>query len=393
MLKICTFGDIHLGSYQGKILEGGINSRFIDFVKTFNETIDYTVKNCNICLITGDIFKNKDPQPIELEEFAKGLKKLSVAGIETVITLGNHDLFLSEKLKYSFSVLNILELSNVYISTKPEIINLKDIQIQSMPYPVRNLLGLKDMEEVQKYCINKINEIYETRDKNKPIMFSGHFTIQDAVTGSEQMSVNRFAEPVVPKSVFLDKEYLYVALGHLHRHQIICEKPPIVYSGSNNRIDFNEAEEPKGFILINIDKNKLKWEFIEVDARKFLDLSYDIKDDINVQEFIENDLLKKKKQLKNAIVKVSILMPKKNKLTFNPKSIIQKLEEYEVDYIQGSCIPKTYDGLSSKNDSKFNESMSILDALKLYSDSNGIKDKERFIKFGEEIIKKSFGGK
>jgi exonuclease SbcD len=393
MLKICTFGDIHLGSYQGKILEGGINSRFIDFVKTFNETIDYTVKNCNICLITGDIFKNKDPQPIELEEFAKGLKKLSVAGIETVITLGNHDLFLSEKLKYSFSVLNILELSNVYISTKPEIINLKDIQIQSMPYPVRNLLGLKDMEEVQKYCINKINEIYETRDKNKPIMFSGHFTIQDAVTGSEQMSVNRFAEPVVPKSVFLDKEYLYVALGHLHRHQIICEKPHIVYSGSNNRIDFNEAEEPKGFILINIDKNKLKWEFIEVDARKFLDLSYDIKDDINVQEFIENDLLKKKKQLKNAIVKVSILMPKKNKLTFNPKSIIQKLEEYEVDYIQGSCIPKTYDGLSSKNDSKFNESMSILDALKLYSDSNGIKDKERFIKFGEEIIKKSFGGK
>lgn len=393
MLKICTFGDIHLGSYQGKILEGGINSRFIDFVKTFNETIDYTVKNCNICLITGDIFKNKDPQPIELEEFAKGLKKLSVAGIETVITLGNHDLFLSEKLKYSFSVLNILELSNVYISTKPEIINLKDIQIQSMPYPVRNLLGLKDMEEVQKYCINKINEIYETRDKNKPIMFSGHFTIQDAVTGSEQMSVNRFAEPVVPKSVFLDKEYLYVALGHLHRHQIICEKPPIVYSGSNNRIDFNEAEEPKGFILINIDKKKLKWEFIEVDARKFLDLSYDIKDDINVQEFIENDLLKKKKQLKNAIVKVSILMPKKNKLTFNPKSIIQKLEEYEVDYIQGSCIPKTYDGLSSKNDSKFNESMSILDALKLYSDSNGIKDKERFIKFGEEIIKKSFGGK
>src|ERR1035437_5569832 len=110
--------DLHLGSYQGTVEAGGLNSRFVDFVKTYNESIEFTVKNqCDFCLITGDIFKHKDPQPIEVNAFVSGLKKLIDAKIKVYIVLGNHDLFLSKKLKNSISFLEELRLEGVHISS------------------------------------------------------------------------------------------------------------------------------------------------------------------------------------------------------------------------------------------------------------------------------------
>src|SRR6516225_6224965 len=115
--------DCHLGAYQGLVLPGGVNSRFLDFVKTFNEAIDFTIdKKCELCIISGDIFRNKDPQPIEFDAFSSGLKKLIDADIKTVIVLGNHDIFLSHKLKNSISAIKTLGLKNVFISEVPELL-------------------------------------------------------------------------------------------------------------------------------------------------------------------------------------------------------------------------------------------------------------------------------
>ena len=42
----------------------------------------------------------------------------------------------------------------------------------------------------------------------------------------------------------------YVALGHLHRFQNVngSHFPPVVYSGSIERVDFGERKEEKGFV-------------------------------------------------------------------------------------------------------------------------------------------------
>jgi exonuclease SbcD len=64
----------------------------------------------------------------------------------------------------------------------------------------------------------------------------------------------------------------YVALGHIHRHQAIESDrfPPVVYSGSIERIDFGEEREDKGFVVAEVERGNTTWEFRKLDARPFV---------------------------------------------------------------------------------------------------------------------------
>jgi exonuclease SbcD len=50
----------------------------------------------------------------------------------------------------------------------------------------------------------------------------------------------------------------YVALGHIHQHQDRNDGGtiPVVYAGSIERVSFKEADERKGFVLVEIDASR-----------------------------------------------------------------------------------------------------------------------------------------
>jgi len=384
--------DMHIGSYQGKIEPGGLNSRFVDFVKTWNEAIDFTVENaCRFVLLTGDIFKNKDPQPSELEAFVVGIKKLNDAKIYVIITLGNHDLFLSEKLRHSISAIDKLNLPYVIIKEKPELFGLnfgKDrVQFICMPYPIRSILKLKDNDEVSQYTIDTINKLYDSREPGVPTVFSGHFTISDSVTGTEQMSVDKFAEPVIPKSLFKGKDFVYAAMGHLHKYQKVMEKPLVVYGGSLNRIDFNEWKEDKGFVYVKVDGEKVTDKFIKVNAKNFMDFKFELQNEDDPEQTIISKLKEQEAEMAQSVVRISVTLSEKNRLNYNSKNVIDYLQDH-CDYIHGSCIPHIQKS-QSKKEVVFDESMNAFEAIRKYADKTlkNKSNKDKFIKFGEEIIR------
>ena len=70
-------------------------------------------------------------------------------------------------------------------------------------------------------------------------------------------------------------QFDYVALGHIHKHQILGNNPLVVYSGSMQRIDFGEERDDKGFCVIDLDPGKPvgmrleDFNFITSKARQF----------------------------------------------------------------------------------------------------------------------------
>ena len=124
-----------------------------------------------------------------------------------------------------------------------------------------------------------------------------------------------------------------MALGHIHKHQVLGKDPLIVYSGSPQRIDFGEEKEEKGICLVEIlpsvipakagiHTNKLHgsqiksgmtsfditFQFITTNARKFLTITVDLKNnDKNPTETIIDEI--SKHEIEEKIVRLVINIP------------------------------------------------------------------------------------
>jgi exonuclease SbcD len=86
----------------------------------------------------------------------------------------------------------------------------------------------------------------------------------------------------VPRSELANPAWRYVAMGHIHKHQSLNRdlQPPIIYSGSIERIDFGEEHEEKGFVVAEITDGPTTWDFIpgyHLRARPFLTIEVDVR--------------------------------------------------------------------------------------------------------------------
>ena len=62
-----------------------------------------------------------------------------------------------------------------------------------------------------------------------------------------------FVPTVLLISAAAHPNFDYIALGHIHRKQVLNENPPMIYSGSLERLEFSDENEEKGFYIIDID--------------------------------------------------------------------------------------------------------------------------------------------
>jgi len=87
-------------------------------------------------------------------------------------------------------------------------------------------------------------------------------------------------DPIFPLSALTDPIWDYVALGHIHRHQDLHQgqHPPVVYSGSIERIDFGEEHEDKGFVWAEVAKGATTYTFVPVPARRFVTIRLDARE-------------------------------------------------------------------------------------------------------------------
>lgn len=108
------------------------------------------------------------------------------------------------------------------------------------------------------------------------------------------------------KSMVADPVWDYVALGHIHKHQDLNPQgyPPVVYSGSLERIDFGEEGEEKGFCWVELRRNETTWSFVPVNARPFRTVSIDVRTEEDPTAVIVDVL--EKSETENAVIRLQV---------------------------------------------------------------------------------------
>jgi len=293
MVKILHLSDIHMGSgfSHGRINpETGINTRLEDFVKTLGRCIDRAIAEpVDLVLFGGDAFPDATPPPIVQEAFASQFRRLVDAEIPTVLLVGNHDQHSQGLGGASLCIYRTLGVPGFVVGDRLQTHRIQTrggaIQIITLPWLTRSALLTRP--ETEGFSLAEVNHLLLDRlrvalegeirrlDRNVPTVLLAHLMTDTARFGAERfLAVGKGFN--VPMSLLARPCFDYVALGHVHRHQILSEQPYIIYPGSIERVDFSEEEEEKGFILAEVDKGNTQIEFCPLPVRKFHTINIDI---------------------------------------------------------------------------------------------------------------------
>lgn len=293
MIKILHLSDIHMGSgfSHGRINpETGLNTRLEDFVQTLSQCIDRAIAEpVDLVLFGGDAFPDATPPPIVQEAFATQFRRLVDAQIPTVLLVGNHDQHSQGLGGASLCIYRTLGVPGFVVGDRLETHRIQTrngpIQIITLPWLTRSALltrpeteGLS-LGEVNQLLIDRLRVALEGEirrlDPEIPTVLLAHLMTDTARFGAERfLAVGRGF--TVPMALLARPCFDYVALGHVHRHQILSEQPFVVYPGSIERVDFSEETEDKGFVLVEVDRGHTELEFCPLSVRPFGTIRVDV---------------------------------------------------------------------------------------------------------------------
>lgn len=289
-VRIIHFSDAHIdiANYGRHDPESALPVRVMDFLGALEQVVDAAIDDSvDLVIFAGDAYKDRNPQPTFQRAWGQQIMRLSDAAIPTILLVGNHDVSPAAGRASTLQEFVTLNAPNIFVANSIQKLGADDIgipvEVITVPWIAHNALMTREettglsLEEVFQFAEDRINMILEKlldeADPELPLILTAHASVQGAKFGSEK-SVMLGREMVISGRVVNDQRLDYVALGHIHKHQTLNDSrhPPIVYSGSLERIDFGEAKEDKGFVLAKVVRGGCQWEFKKLSTRPFIDL-------------------------------------------------------------------------------------------------------------------------
>lgn len=393
MIRIAHLADTHIGmeNYGRLNPETGLNQRLHDFLNSLDQAIDGALAaGVDLVVFAGDIYKTRDPTPTHQREFATRIRRLSAAGVHTVIVAGNHDIPLSQGRATSVDIFRALEVERVTTARTLGTYRIETtsgpVQVIAFPWPVRSTILTQpeyknlSIAELNQALIDltaaKLEEEAQRLDPDVPAIVVGHAHLFGARIGAERL-LTMGDDPMYDARVFDLPHVDYVALGHIHKHQAVRQAPPpIVYAGSIDRVDFGEEGEDKGWVEVEIAaKGRAEWRFHAVTARRFVTIDAKVESD-NATQDVVRAIVRNADKLSDAIVKLRIDVPPERATELHEDAIRAELKAaYFIAPVERTAhrLPRTRWGA----DAAAIQRASPLEALSLYLEHQKVEPERR----------------
>ncbi|MFC1916729.1 exonuclease SbcCD subunit D [Chloroflexota bacterium] len=406
-MKILHFADLHLGveSYGHIDPATGLSTRLLDFLSALDQVVDYALENkVDLVLFCGDAYKSREPGQTQQREFARRINRLSTGGIPIFLLVGNHDLPNAIGRATTTEIFDTLAVKNVYVSNRPDVYriptNSGTVQIVSLPWLRRSILLSKEdtknlnfeqiNQRLQEVLTNIIVAAASKLDPKLPSILAAHVWVTGAQVGSEK-SMTIGQEHALLRSNVANPAFDYIALGHIHKRQVLSSSPPVVYSGSLERLDFGEEEDDKGFYLVEIEQDKetgkrqVSFDFHQVTGRPFLTISIDIEpQDTDPTSTVLRAIAEQADKVRDAIVRLQVSLPVEIEGQLRDNDIRNALKEAHYFTLAKNIERETRLRLGKWTA----EEITPLNALKAYLESKKV-SRERtklLVEYGEKLI-------
>ncbi|GAI10730.1 unnamed protein product, partial [marine sediment metagenome] len=214
--------------------------------------------------------------------------------------------------------------------------------------------------------------------------------VSSAQVGSER-SMTIGQEHMLLLSNVANPAFDYIALGHIHKHQVLSHNPPVVYPGSLERLDFSEEEDNKGFYMVEIEpdketgKRRVSFDFHQVTGRRFLTINIGIESpDTEPTSTVLRAIAEQEDRVRDTIVRLNISLPAETEGQLRDNDIRTMLKEAYYFTIAKDIQRETRLRLGKWTA----EEIPPLDALKAYLESKKVSPERAklLLEYGEKLM-------
>jgi len=406
MVRILHFADIHLGMENYGRLDPatGLSTRVADFLARYDELVDYALHHdVDLVLFAGDAYKTRDPSPTYQREFAKRLVRLVRGGIAVFLLVGNHDLPSARGRATTMEIYDTLAVEGVVVARKPGVHRIETqggpVQVAAVPWLVRShLLTRQDVQglsvaQVEQEMTRKLVAMVDTfaedaaADPDTPAILTAHATVSSAKFGSER-NVMLGHDYVLPLGTLARPPFRYVALGHIHKHQALADDPPVIYAGSLERIDFGEEDQPKGFVVVDVEPDGVEWHFQPVAARPFVTIRADTRGaELDPTAVTLQAIAERSADLAEAVVRVIVQMRAEQEAAFRESDVRRALQDAGAGFV-AAVSREVERPVRLRFGGRFAEEMTPRQALAAYLDAREMLParKEVLLRYADELM-------
>ncbi len=262
-MKILHTADWHFGKQLYRRL-------LTDEMQLFTDWLSTTLKEeqIDILMISGDIFDVTNPTNLDKERYFSFLKVLREYQIITIITGGNHD-----SISFLNSSKDYLKQDRIFViggateAIEDEILHFniggEEVVICAVPFlrdrdlrnEVSDELFNSRSEAIQyglKVHYQTLLKLSKTKYPQAPIIAMGHLFAIGSNTSDSERDIHIGNTGAVSHDIF--DGYDYVALGHIHKPQMINNNSKIRYSGSPIPLSFSEKKDEKQILIISVEQ-------------------------------------------------------------------------------------------------------------------------------------------
>ena len=413
-MRILHFSDLHIGveNYGQTDPETGLSTRLADFLSSLDEVVEYALtEDVDLVLLAGDAYKGRDPSQTHQREFAKRLSRLSEASIPSFLLVGNHDLPNAVSRATAVEIFQTLQVPYLQVGSNLQNYTIPTksgpLQILAVPWPRRS--GILSREESRGLTIEEVRQAVQDRmtqaiyaraeslDPDVTAILTGHVTVNGATVGTER-SMMLGQDHVLLAGDIGRPQVDYVALGHIHKHQILRnENPFMAYSGSLQRVDFSEEGDDKGFCVVDLDpaapqgKRLTDFDFHRLDARRFVtvDVTVPVGDPDPTSAVVRGIA---RKDVVGAVVRVRVTLPSEVEAQLRDSDIRDALSE--AHYIAAINRESPQEARRTRLDAESAKDLQPMEALRLYLESRGVEPErqEKMLRHAEELVERGASG-
>ncbi|TCT34947.1 exodeoxyribonuclease I subunit D [Providencia alcalifaciens] len=267
-MRIIHTSDWHLGQYFFTKNRSAEHQHFLRWL--IEQVKQYRV---DALIVAGDVFDTGAPPSYARELYNQFIVDLQKTDCQLVILSGNHDSV--SVLNESSALLRYLNTHVITSNSESPVITLKDKQgnpnglVCAIPFlrprDIQVSIAGQSSEEKQLSLQNAIHEHYQScyqkaveqrteLNLDIPIIATGHLTVVGAELTDSVREIYIGTLDAFPSGAFPPADY--IALGHIHRPQLIGGQAHIRYSGSPIALSFDESQQQKSVCLVEFNQHQ-----------------------------------------------------------------------------------------------------------------------------------------